>query len=465
MRTLLMLAALALPAPAFGGAAALRGAQPPEALLAARPRLDATVSIEDAIAVALRESPVVRGAAREVEAAAAHVVAARAERRPWLSLNSFLSGGSAPNIFEGAEPVQPRMTMGLPRDRFFDQNLNFMVPLYTGGRLEAMVRRARAVRDASAAELEETRQEVALTVRLAYREAQARRSFLGVYQAALEQNRERQRIDQIAFEQDRIPRFYVLRNAAEVANAEQMLTYARRDLEISLLQLKTAMGVHIDSQLDVTPVEVPRPAGEWLAALQGDQGTDLPRLLAAAVRNRPELLAAERRVAAGIQETRVARSAYRPQVVAGVMGDLTLARGMDPHSGTTFALAASLPILDGGARRARLRAAEAEVRKREEERTQTALAVAQEVATALVSLQAAERNVATARAAVAAAEEDYRVAQLRYTAGRGINVEALDALAAQVRAQNNEVQALYEYGAAQDRLLRAVGLLRAPGAR
>ena len=41
--------------------------------------------------------------------------------------------------------------------------------------------------------------------------------------------------------------------------------------------------------------------------------------------------------------------------------------------------------------------------------------------------------------------------------GLGINLEALDALAAQVRAHNNEVQARFEYSGAQNRLARAVG--------
>ncbi len=59
-----------------------------------------------------------------------------------------------------------------------------------------------------------------------------------------------------------------------------------------------------------------------------------------------------------------------------------------------------------------------------------ALQVISEVQTAHLALQAAEQNIQTARAAITAAEEDYRVTQLRYEAGRGVNVEVLDALAA-----------------------------------
>jgi outer membrane protein TolC len=94
-----------------------------------------------------------------------------------------------------------------------------------------------------------------------------------------------------------------------------------------------------------------------------------------------------------------------------------------------------------------------------------ALQVSQEVATALLDLRAAERNVQTARTGLVAAEEEYRVALIRYTAGKGLNVEALDAQSAQVRAQSNHVQALFEYHVARDRLARAFGVLRTLPAR
>jgi outer membrane protein TolC len=416
----------------------------------------------------------VRGAVHEVEAAVGRVQAARAERRPWASINSFAAGGSAANIVQSPAAVQPQMIMGLPGGAFFDQNVSVMYPLFTGGRLRAMVQQAQALQSASRAQLETTRQDVALMVRMAYREVLARRSFVGVHRAALEQNRERLRIDQVAFEQQRIPRFYLLRDEAEVANGEQMLANAERDVEISLIQLKTLMGVHLESRLELTEPLQFQPSSILLSSLgvgdapaptpgatepAGGGDPQLRRLLEIAERNRPELAAAARRREAGQAEVGVAQSAYRPQLGVGVMADLMKMKGEPLFGGATFGLSASLPILDGGLRRARLSTARAEAQRMEEERQQAALQVGQETATALANLRAAERNVLTARSAVTAAAEDYRIALLRYTSGVGINVEALDALTARVRAQNNEVQALFEHNIARDRLARALGTL------
>ncbi len=447
-----------------------------ESILASRPRHDESLSLERAVAVALKESPVIRGAALEVEAALGRVAAARAERRPWLSANTFMGGGSASNIVTSPDPVQPRMSMLYPGDFFFDQNVSLMVPLFTGGRLRAMVRQADALRGASQAELEAMRQEVGLMVRVAYREAQARRSFLAVNRAMLAQNKERQRIDLISFDQQRIPRFYILRNEAEVANAEQMLADSERQYEIGLIELRTLMGIHLESRIELSELPGFRTSGAVLEELTGAPArplapvdppatrpdlTDLSRLLRMAERNRPELSAAGFRVQAGREEVNAARSAFKPQVSAGIMGDVMKMKGESPFVGTTFALVASFPILDGGLRRARLQSSRAEQERAIQDRVRVALQIGQEVATALASLRTAERNVDTARSGVVAAEEDYRVALLRYTSGFGINLEALDALAAQVRAQSNQIRAMFEYDVAQDRLARAVG--RTPG--
>ncbi|MBI3911744.1 MAG: TolC family protein [Armatimonadetes bacterium] len=480
--SLLGAAALAM-SPAFGApeTGVSDHQKPPaataEAVLARRPIINQPLTLDQAVEIGLRESPVTRGAVQEVEAAVARVAAARAELRPWASINTFVAGGSAANVVGSSDPVQPRMLMGVPGGSFFDQNVSLMVPLFTGGRLPAMVRQARALQQASQADLAAMRQEVVLMVRVAYREAQARRSFVDIYRATLAAHVERQRIDQVAYEEGKIPHFYVLRNVAEVANSQQLLTYAERDLDVSLIELKTVMGVHLDSRLELTDPLKFEPSHTITAAYTGERAADtlaraadgateaptLAQLLEVAARHRPELAAAARRVDASLAEVNVARSAYQPQISAGVMGDFMKMRGASPFGGTTFSVVASLPILDGGVRKARLRESRAEAKRMEEERQQVALRVGQEVASVSLNLRAAEKNVQAAQTGVTSAEEDYRVSLLRYTEGKGINLEPLDALAAQVRAQNNLVQALFDYNVAQDQLARALGMLPTPG--
>lgn len=469
-------------------------------LLAARPAVNQALTLDQAVAIAQRESPVVRGAVEEVQAAIERLRAAQAETRPWLSANTFLSGGSNSNITRTPQVTQPEMIMGLPRSAFFDQNLMLMYPLYTGGRLSAMIRQATALRNASQADLETRRQEVALMTRLAYREALARQALVGVWQARLREDQERLRIDREQFQVGAVALVTVRRDEAEVAATQQELTNAQRDVEISLLQLKTVMGVHPTSRIELTETLEYKPSANLIKRLieqapagpgtkalplqrapappktrparqtsPPDQTTppvpgiassdDLHALLRLAEEQRPEIQAASQRVRGAQAETDVARSAFLPQVNVFAMGDFMKMKGDDPFTGATFGLVASLPLYNGGQRRARVQIAEAERRRQEQERAQIALQVGQEVNTALLNLHAAEQNVQTARAALAAAQESYRVMQERFRAGRSVLVELLDALAARTEAESNVVQALFQYNAAQDQLLRAVGAL------
>jgi outer membrane protein len=180
-------------------------------------------------------------------------------------------------------------------------------------------------------------------------------------------------------------------------------------------------------------------------------------LLQLAEQQRPDLAATHARRAGGREGVRAARGLYQPQISAGAMADLTQMRDRDFMSGTTFGVVASLPILDGGLRRSQVQAARAEQERLEQETQKVTLQVHQEVTNAWLALQAAAQNIRTAEAGLRSAQEDYRVTQVRYEAGKGINLELLDAVAARTRAETNRAQALYEYGVAQDQLQRAVG--------
>jgi outer membrane protein len=455
-----------------------------EKLLASRPRIDKALSLDEAVEIALRESPVIRGAQAEVQIAEAQLRAARAERRPQLSLNGFLSDGNQNTIVESASGVMPSMTMALPPNRFADLNVMGMLPLYTGGRLEAMTRRAASLKNAAQNEAEAQRQEVALLTRTAYREVLARRALVDVAREQLRENEEQLRIDRVRAEEGKIPPFYVLRDEAEVAATQQMLTDAERDVELSLVQLKTVMGVHPQSSLELSAAAT---ENDWLASLLRDesstqnasstQQTDtvpapppldaaplslqsseaLSSLLRAAETRRPELQAATSRIEAGQSEVRAARSAYRPQVNAFVAGDIMKMQGMSTQNGATYGIVASIPLFDGGARQAGVQSAQAEIARQQQERERVALQIAQEVSNALLNARSGERNVATAEAALKSAREDYRLARVRYEAGRSTLVEVLDALAARTRAESNAVQAQYNFAIARDTLRRAVG--------
>jgi outer membrane protein TolC len=433
-------------ASAFAPEAQQPSAPPLGGVQALRPIIRRALTLQEAVEIALKESPVVRGAEEEVNMAIAQVGMAKADPRPIVSTTSFLTTGSLGNVFTTPEGVMPRMIMPAPRSSFFDQNLMLMYPLYTSGRLQALIRQAQAAKSASDADLGAARRDLALEVKTAYRQVLLAQAVTDIFKALSDTTQERLRIDRVAFDEGRIPRFYVLRDEAEHANAQQMLVNAQRDVDVTLVMLKTVMGVSQASQITLSE----KLSYESVKYTREE-------LLTLAEKQRPELVAAQQRVEAAQQGIAVARSTYKPQLSLMAMADAMKAKGMGSTAGTTFGVVLGLPVLDGGMRRAQVNEASASLRKAQQDYEKVALQVIKDVETAFLALQAAERNIKTAETVLVSAEEDYRVAQLRYTEGRGINVEVLDALTTRTRARTNHVQALYDYNVARDQLIRAIG--------
>jgi outer membrane protein len=416
--------------------------------LSTRPKIQGQLSLRQAVEIALRESPVLRGAVAELQAAEARLQMARSEKRWQLSANTFASTGTQGGILSSPPTVMPSATMLLPRRSFIDFNAMLMFPLFTGGRLEALIRQAESVRNATAAQLEAMKLDVVLETKIAYRRALLAREMVRVAEAYAAAMEERVRIDKVAAQVGRIPEFWVLRSEAELANARQMLVNARRDYEIALLNLKTIMGIHPDSQIELTDgLEVEEPKLDL----------DREKLLSIAFANRPEIRGASQQVSAQTFAIQAAKALYLPQVSLMTMADYMRGTGGMGAGGYLVGIVLGLPIFDGGRRKAAVNEAKAMSRKALADLEKVKLQIALEVETALREFFAAQQNVKTAEAALRAAREDERVAKVRYEAGRSVLVEYLDAVAALVRAEVNYAQALYERAVAEDKLRRAIG--------
>ena len=408
--------------------------------------LSGPLSLNEAVTTALRESPMVKGQSAEVEGARARLRRAVADTRLIGSATSHVTAGDGVNMLSGPSSVMPSDMEMIGPSASFNQNLTALFPLYTGGRLKSRVTSARSLYESIQADEETVRQDIQLDTRVAYRRVLWTRAVVDIFQALVDADQERLRIDRAMYDAGKVPLVNVLRNEADLADAQQKLTDARRDLNIARVDLKTVMGV--DQKSDFVP-------SEQLALENLNPEGDTVQQLA--LESRPELQAVSKRLEAAGAEVKVAHSAFKPQVDFAAVTDWRSQRGAGNDAGVTVGVIASLPLLDGGSRKAQVAEAKADVQNVRQDGEQIKLIVTKQVHTSLLQLTAATQNITTAQAAVKAAEEDYRLAQLRYSSGKGINLEPLDALSALTRARTNLVQALFEQNVAIDMLERAVG--------
>lgn len=416
-----------------------------------RPIVTGPLTLSRAVEIALQNSPILRGATAELDIAAARVRAAQAASKPSLSATTFLTTGSESGpIFNSPDGVAPQNLFAVPRGPFANQNLMFMLPVLSGGRLQSLTRQAQALRQSSQFEVDAMRLDVALETRTAYRQVLLALEMQKVAAARQSAIAEQLQNDTAAEKAGRVPQLFVLRDQAEDADAGQDVTNAARDVEIALISLRAVMGVSSDSSFSLPDTfdtsTQSTPGGEEFST----------SVLQDALKQRPELQGARARLESARQGRSVATGASKFQASFTGMADASRARG-GATSGLSVGVVVGVPIFDGGLRRAARDEATAEITRAQAEVSRLEIQVEREVATGQATVEAALKNVTAAQSAVGAAQEGYRVTLLRYQSGRATNAETLDALAALTRARSNQTRSLYEAQIAFDQLKRATG--------
>ncbi len=252
---------------------------------------------------------------------------------------------------------------------------------------------------------------------------------------------------------------------ADVAQAQTQLASARVQLSgfgVQRAQLEHAMAVLIGEA----------PANFSLPALVNKDGSTrhdgLPEPQAVPVGipsqlllRRPDLVAAERRVAAANAQIGVAESAYFP--------DLTLSAAVG-YRGSNFANLLSAPnlfwsigpaltqtLLDGGARRAQVAQSEASYQRTVSEYRQAGLVAMQQVEDQLAALSIYAEQAQQQHQLVVSAEQAVRLINNQYKAGTVPYMNLLSAQAALYNAQNSRLQNSGQRLNASVALIQALG--------
>ena len=404
-----------------------------------------------ALSVASVNSLTLKQMQADANSASAAAQSAKAQTKPSLSTTTYATVGDSFNILTTSPGVMPQNIFAVPPHGFADQNLMLMVPLLTGGRLESSVTAARRQGEAAQLSVQASRLTVAEAVTEDYTTAALQRDLVGVAQARLTAEDEQVRVTQEKVGAGRSAPVDLLREQAEQADARQALLAARNSAALALVSLRAALGVSQASRIVLSDdLEV-------LAGMEATAPASLQDALRQAEGRRPELAAAQRQMEAAQAGVSAVQGAYSPQVYGVAMGDAMTGERAG-RTGYTVGLTASLPLYDGGQRRADADGAKARLDRARTDAQQARQQVDQQVAAAWLTLQTATAQVQAARAGVAAAQVSYSLMTLRYNAGKSVTAERLDALSALTRAQGSAAQAKANMVIARARLQAALGV-------
>ena len=286
---------------------------------------------------------------------------------------------------------------------------------------------------------------------------QVARSYLALRETDERLHLARSTLDTRAETQRIFTRRHEVGSTSKYALTQVQSLYNQAHALVVQLQQARAQQVHALGQLtgqDVAALPV-RPPG---AAILGEVPAGLPSQLLQA---RPDLVAAEHQLQAAHAQVAAARAAFFPRIaLTGSFGTASAQLDGLFDSGSkawTFAPSISLPILDGGRRRANLDLAT--VRQHSavasyERSVQTAF---REVADALSARHFLAQQLRVQQDNLQVLQERNRLAQLRYDNGASPYLDVLDAQRELLGAAQQAVQVAYALQAAQVSLYTALG--------
>lgn len=185
----------------------------------------------------------------------------------------------------------------------------------------------------------------------------------------------------------------------------------------------------------------------------------LDTLRSAALTQRPELRIDERQVAIGTNRERIARGERLPALsVVGTVQELA-GKDLQFNNEWNVGLQLTVPLVDGGVRRAREEDAAIARQQAEYTLDQARLEVTRQVQDAWDGLNEAASRLAVTETSIVEASEALAIEKLKYEQGIGITTDLLNAESALLVAQADRLQADFDLIVARLNVLRVTGQL------
>jgi outer membrane protein TolC len=421
------------------------------------------LTLDEAVALALRDAAAVRIGASAVEATDARRGVAEAGYLPSLSAavsytrqtgNTSPRPGFLPASFTLTDPTGTSYSA-------YNFSLSLAQPVYDFGRTAGVNDQAEASAAAAEAELAVRRLAVCHEVVLRYHGVLAADEMVGVAVRARDQARVHAGRASSFFAAGSRPKIDVLRTEADFQSAEAALLGARDEAIVARVGLLAAVGAREWFEVEVVWPPEPSEAEDGTAISPGvaDEAT-----MAEALGARPERLALLARIEGQEAAVRTLRANLLPTLgLAASFTDAGQSLSEWRYWNWAAGLTLTVPLLAVLPTRHQVREARALATGLRATLDGTDVALRAEVMQASARLRDARARLVPVQAALGAAREALHLAEGRYQAGSGNYVELLDAQAASANSEAALVRARLDVATARAAWRRSLGACAGSG--
>lgn len=406
------------------------------------------LTLNEAIQIALQRQPDLASARAQASAADQQHRQAKAAYLPTVTLGLTTNDSYSSNTGNGA---QGNSGLGsgissVTATRQADVVVSYK--LLDSGQRAATEQAARAGSRAATLTAEEQRQATIANAATSYFELLRQTALVGVQEANVKRTQATLDLTKAQVNEGVQAKRDVYQAQADFETAKVELLTAQNNLEISRAQLKQALGIDGEGEIEASE----NPTGTVVST---DASKPLAALLQEAYESRPDVRRARQNVEQQKANVRLAKA--NNGITLSLDTNLSSVFWQNQSNSRAVGLTASLPLFNGGANRAAIRQAEENQRAVEAQLASAKLAARLDVETAYRTLQTAQAAIPAARAAQEAAQINYDAASESLKEGIGTIVDVITAQSQLVEAQTNYVQALYTLYSADTALQRATG--------
>lgn len=422
-----------------------------------------TLTLDQAVQIALERNINVAQAQNNVESAQAGVLAAKGNYMPTLSANASWTRsqndrpGAAP-VYVGGVPVSGG-TSGRTVGNSFSGSVNADYLIFDGLAREGQYTRA----SSSAVSAEETsartRQSVVFQVQSDYLNVLRNEQLVKVNEENLK--RDRQQLDRIT-ESNRVGALSiadVYRQQSQVATDELALITAQNNYDKSKADLLALVGLNVNEEYNVADATISLQISKEELDSTTTAYQNSSELSQRAIASRPDYLSATEQLNASEAGIRVARAGYFPSLsaFAGYGLNSPELETVTKYRNLNWGLQLRWNIFDAFQTNYNLQSAIATQRNAEISLVQAQRNINVDVKKALLDLEAARKQYDVSQKGLVSATEDRKIAEERYNLGAGTLLDLLVANANLVNAQANQVNAVYNFITAKRNVEYALG--------
>ncbi len=410
-------------------------------LVFCRPVLGAPIelSIDDSIALALKNNPSIKIANSE------------REKTYWAVKQAEAAKGFTIGYTHTDERYNTPPTTLVPRYTWttkFDNEFSLSLPIYTGGKIESQIDQAKLNLKVSDLNVTATKQQLQQSVITDYFSVLQYRNNLKVSQETVKNYESHLKNVELQYDVGTVAKSDVLASEVSLANAQDSLIKARNNYELAVATLNNAIGLPLDSELELKE------------DLKYEKyNLNLDDCIQYALAHRPEIEEYQTKISIAQDDVKIAKSSDSPTVDFVATQDWYDKDfpGAD-NSNWLVGITASWNVFDSGLNKSKIKQAQSSLDTAQEQFRQERDAILLEVRQYYLSMREAEKRIDTSQVAVDQAEENLKIAEVRYNAGVGTNLDVLDAVLALNQAKTNYIQALYDYNTGKAQLDKAMGV-------